>query len=66
MAAVCDNLAHWIECLMPLCRYPGLYGTAAVVLGYILGVPALGNLHWNTGDALLGLKLAVPLAVLGA
>ncbi|GAB4820546.1 hypothetical protein N2152v2_007592 [Parachlorella kessleri] len=47
-------------------RYPGLYGTAAVVLGYILGVPALGNLHWNTGDALLGLKLAVPLAVLDA
>lgn len=47
-------------------RYPGLYGTAAVLLGYFLHTPALGNFHWDYVDALWGVKLAVPLILLGA
>jgi hypothetical protein len=41
-------------------------GTLAVVSGYFLHIDALGNLHWNAHDALLGLQCAAPIAVLDA
>lgn len=53
------------QLLALLVRYPGFYGSAAVALGYLFHIPAIGSFHWDAGDALLGLKLAVPVAVLG-
>lgn len=47
-------------------RYPALYGTIAVAAGYFLHLDPLGSLHWNTHDALLGLKCAVPILLLDA
>ncbi len=47
------------------CSYGAVYGTVAVVLGYLLHVPALGNLHWEAAHAWLGLQLAVPIILLG-
>lgn len=38
-------------------RYPALIGSLAVAAGYFLKIDALGNLHWNTHDALLGLQV---------
>ncbi|KAI7843775.1 hypothetical protein COHA_002673 [Chlorella ohadii] len=49
-----------------LVRFPGLYGTLAVAAGYLLHLDPLGGLHWNTHDALLGLKCAVPILLLDA
>lgn len=45
--------------------YSLVFGTAAVALGGLLQVPALGSLHWNAPDALLGLQLAVPILLAG-
>lgn len=42
-----------------------MVGTAAVVLGHLLHVPALSTLHWSGGDAWLGLQLAAPIILLG-
>lgn len=47
-------------------RYPALIGSLAVAAGYFLKIDALGNLHWNTHDALLGLQCALPIMVLDA
>ena len=47
-------------------RYPALYGTIAVAAGYFLHIDPLGGLHWNSHDALLGLKCAVPILVMDA
>lgn len=41
------------------CRYPALIGSIAVAAGYFLKIDALGNLHWNSHDALLGLQVRV-------
>lgn len=47
-------------------RYPALIGSLAVAAGYFLKIDALGNLHWNTHDALLGLQCALPIMALDA
>ena len=65
----CD-LKHRATCSQTLApapaRFPGLYGTLAVAAGYLLHLDPLGGLHWNTHDALLGLKCAVPILLLDA
>lgn len=50
----------------PTCRYAGLVGTAAVAGGYFLHIDALGGMHWNAHDAVLGLQCAAPVLVLDA
>lgn len=52
--------------LAPPCRYPGLIGSIAVTAGYFLHIDALGNMHWNQHDALLGLQCALPILALDA
>jgi hypothetical protein len=47
------------------CSYPGVKGTAAVVAGYFLHQDPLHLFHWNVADALFGLKVAVPMFLLG-
>ncbi|KAL4457963.1 hypothetical protein ABPG75_012828 [Micractinium tetrahymenae] len=47
-------------------RYPALIGSLAVAAGYFLKIDALGNLHWNSHDALLGLQCALPIMALDA
>ena len=54
------------RCLLPAARYPALYGTVAVAAGYFLHLDPLGGLHWNSHDALLGLKCAVPILIMDA
>eukprot|EP00198_Chlamydomonas_reinhardtii_P004319 XP_001693655.1 predicted protein [Chlamydomonas reinhardtii] len=49
-------------------EYGGIYGTAAVVLGAITGVPAFGpgGVRWEAGDVGLGLALMAPALALDA
>jgi hypothetical protein len=47
-------------------EYPAARGSAAVLLGYFLHVNPVASLHWDAGDALLGLQLALPIAALDA
>ena len=41
-------------------------GTVAVAAAYFLHLDALGGMHWNAHDALLGLQCALPVLVLDA
>lgn len=48
------------------CRFPALIGSAAVAAGFFLHIDALGNFHWNEGDAVLGLQCALPILLIDA
>ncbi|PSC67454.1 Qa-SYP3 Sed5p Syntaxin 5-type isoform A [Micractinium conductrix] len=49
-----------------LVRYPALIGSIAVASGYFLHIDALGNMHWNAHDAMLGLQCALPIMAVDA
>lgn len=59
------RLRYWLVLLV---QYGGIYGTAAVVLGAITGVPAFGpgGVRWEAGDVGLGLALMAPALALDA
>ncbi|KXZ43746.1 hypothetical protein GPECTOR_81g195 [Gonium pectorale] len=57
------RLRYWI---LLLTEYGGIYGTAAVVLGALCHVDALGGLHWDQGDVALGLGLMAPVLLFDA
>ena len=50
----------------PASRYPALIGSIAVASGYFLHIDALGNMHWNAHDAMLGLQCALPIMAVDA
>eukprot|EP00877_Chromochloris_zofingiensis_P005819 jgi/Chrzof1/15238/Cz09g32170.t1 len=49
-----------------LTEYGGVFGTAAVVTGWVTHVDPFGGLHWDLHDVLTGLKLFLPLMVFDA
>ncbi|KAG2424027.1 hypothetical protein HXX76_014851 [Chlamydomonas incerta] len=59
------RLRYWLVLLV---EYGGLYGTAAVVLSALTGLPAFGpgGVRWEAGDVALGLGLMAPALALDA
>jgi hypothetical protein len=49
-----------------LTQYGGVYGTAAVVIGWLTHVDPWGGLHWDAADVAFGLQLYAPLLLLDA
>ncbi|GMH38700.1 hypothetical protein BSKO_06584 [Bryopsis sp. KO-2023] len=46
--------------LMYTGTYGGVSGTAAIVLGYLLGIDPFGNLHFDLHDLLIGFECMLP------
>ncbi|KAF8062008.1 hypothetical protein HT031_004268 [Scenedesmus sp. PABB004] len=49
-----------------LTQYGGVYGTAAVALGWATHVDAFGGAHWDASDVASGLRTFLPLLLLDA